>query len=264
MDRLTLKILAFALIGTVLTVASLPAPAIAQAVQGRITDESGTVPLNAAEISLLADDGTVAVVALSDSAGWYRISPREPGNYSLQVDLLGYQRLVTPLLDLEGDRTMTADFEMPAAPIELEGFEVEAEAEQRMRDDIRMFGVDLDDLGERFVDRAAIEARPIARDFGHVLQYQSVPGLSIMRSDDLAPNAQPLRSSMCVVLQARSKTTTGLVCAVIALDGTLITPEAATMIPVESLQGMALLTPVEATLTFGILGRGGAVLLFTR
>jgi len=27
---------------------------------------------------------------------------------------------------------------------------------------------------------------------------------------------------------------------------------------------MALLTPVEATLTFGILGRGGAVLLFTR
>ena len=264
MDRLTLKILAFVLLGTILALASLPAPTVAQAVQGRITDESGTVPLSAAEISLLADDGTVAVVAMSDSAGWYRISPREPGNYSLRVDLLGYQRLVTPLLDLEGDRTMVADFEMPAAPIELEGLDVEAEAEQRIRDAIRMFGVNLDNLGERFVDRAAIEARPTARDFGHVLQHQSIPGLNVMRADDLPTNRQPLHSSMCVTVWTRSTTFETWECAVVALDGTPITMEAAGRIPVESLHGIALLTPAEATLAFGLTGRGGAVLLFTR
>jgi len=36
------------------------------------------------------------------------------------------------------------------------------------------------------------------------------------------------------------------------------------MIPVESLQGMAVLTPNEAMLAFGTNARGGAVLLFTR
>ena len=94
---------------------------------------------------------------VSDSAGWYRINPREPGSYSLRVDLLGYQRLVTPLLALERDRTMVADFEMPPAPIELEGLDVETEPEQRMRDELRMFGVHLDYLGERFVDRRRTE-----------------------------------------------------------------------------------------------------------
>lgn len=248
-----------AVLGMTSTLALVPTLAGAQVIHGRITDESGTVPLSAAEVSLLAPDGSVAAVVLSDPDGRYRINPPEPGNYSLRVDLLGYERLTSPLLALD-DGIMLADFEMPAAPIELEGLSVEAEATQRIRDDLETFGVKLDVLGERFVDRAAIEARPTARDFGHVLQYQSVPGIRVARSDDMPNYLQPLRSSMCVTI---SRNTRGG-CALVALDGALITAEAAAMIPVHSLQGIAVLTPPEATQRFGTDASGGAVLLFTR
>jgi hypothetical protein len=236
-----------------------PGAARAQVVQGRITDEMGERPLAAAEVSLLDEEGRPVAVTLSDSAGWYRIGPREPGIYSVQVDLLGYQRLVTPLLALEGERTVNADFEVPAAPIELEGLRVEAEALERLRQEVREFGVDLDNIGERFVGRAAIEQRTAARDFGHVLQWQSVPGLTVTRSDDTPTYLQPLNSWICVRV-ARSRGD----CAIFALNGTLITPEAAALVPPETLEAIVVLTPVEAAQTFGTDAAAGAVLLYTR
>lgn len=243
-----------------LVLVGLTPPAVrSQVVQGRITDEMGERPLAAAEVSLLDEEGRQVAITLADSAGWYRIGPREPGSYSVQVDLLGYQRLVTPLLALEGDRTVNADFEVPAAPIELEGLRVEAEALERLREEVRGFGVDLDDLGERFVDRAAIEERAAARDFGHVLQWQSVPGLTVTRSDDTPTYLQPINQWICVQVP-RSRGT----CAIFLLNGTLITPEAAALVPPETLDAIVVLTPVEATQTFGTDAAGGAVLLYTR
>jgi hypothetical protein len=234
-------------------------PVHAQVVQGRVTDETGEQPLPAAEISLLDEEGRVAAVTLSDSTGRYRIGPPEPGSYVVQVDLLGYERLVSPLLALVDERVVNADFEVPPRPIGLEGLHVEVEAEERIRRGLRTFGVNLDDLGERFVNRAMIESKPFARDFGHVLQWQG--GVSVSRSDDLAPNLQPLHPFVCVRVTRR---TNRVGCALVALNGTLITAEAATLISPDALEAMVVLTPVEATLAFGTDGDGGAVLLFTR
>lgn len=236
-----------------------PGLVLGQTVQGRVTEEADGRALLAAEVALLDAEGRVAAVTLSDSAGAYRISPPEPGSYSVQVDLLGYERLVSPLLALGEGRTVNADFEVPARPLELEGLRVEAEAQQRIRDDLRTFGVNAADLGERFVGREVIESRAAARDFGHVLQWQSVPGLRVYRSDDMPNYLQPLEVSMCVtVLGNRGG------CAIFALNGTLITPEAAALIPPETLQAIVVLTPTEATQTFGTDAGGGAVLLYTR
>lgn len=234
-------------------------PVTAQVVQGRVTDEAGAQPLLAAEVSLLDEEGRVAAMTLSDSTGWYRIGPPEPGSYAVQVDLLGYERLVSPLLALEGERVVNADFEVPSRPIELEGLNVEAEATEAIRRDLRSFGVDLGDLGERFIGREEIAARAAARDFGHVLQWQSVPGITVNRSDDLPNYLQPLQSRLCVKVP-RSKGA----CALVALNGTLITAEAAVMIPPETLDAIVVLTPVEAAQTFGTDAAAGAVLLFTR
>lgn len=228
----------------------------AQMVEGRISDEASRQPLAFADVRLLTVDERVAAVGVSDSAGRYRIGAPEPGSYRVQVDLIGYARLLSPLLALRTGRTVTADFELPADPIELEGLRVEADALERIRDDLRMYGVRLADLGERFVDRAAIERRWAARDFGQVLQWQSVPGMTVTRSDDFGTGRKP---SVCVRLVAdRAR------CALVILNGARVGLETAALVPPESLRAMAVLQPAEATLIYGTLGGGGAVLLFTR
>lgn len=221
----------------------------AQAVQGRISDEMSREPLAFADVRLLTVDQEVAAAGVSDSAGRYRIGAPEPGSYRLQVDLIGYGRLLSPLLALRAGRTITADFELPADPVELEELRVEADALERIRDDLRMYGVRLDDLGERFVDQAAIERRWAARDFGQVLQWQSVPGMTVIRSD----------FRVCVRLVAdRAR------CALVILNGARIGLETAALVPPESLRAMAVLQPAEATLIYGTQGGGGAVLLFMK
>lgn len=228
----------------------------AQAVQGRISDEMSREPLAFADVRLLTVDGEVAAVDVSDSAGRYRIGAPEPGSYRVQVDLIGYARLLSPLLALRAGRTVTADFELPADPVELEGLRVEADALERIRDDLRMYGVRLDDLGERFVDQAAIERRWAARDFGQVLQWQSVPGMTVIRSDDFGTGSKP---SVCVRLVAdRAR------CALVILNGARVGLVTAALVPPESLRAMAVLQPAEATLIYGTQGGGGAVLLFTK
>lgn len=224
----------------------------AQAVQGRIIDEMSREPLAFADVRLLTVDQEVAAVGVSDSAGRYRIGAPEPGSYRVQVDLIGYARLLSPLLALRAGRTITADFELPADPVELEGLRVEADALERIRDDLRMYGVRLDHLGERFVDQAAIERRWAARDFGHVLQWQSVPGMTVIRSEGGKP-------MVCVRLVAdRAR------CALVILNGARIGLETAALVPPESLRAMAVLQPAEATLIYGTQGGGGAVLLFMK
>lgn len=109
----------------------------AQTVQGRISDEMSGEPLAFADVRLLTVDPEVAAVGVSDSAGRYRIRAPEPGSYRVQVDLIGYARLLSPLLALRAGRTITADFELPADPVELEGLRVEADALERIRDDLR-------------------------------------------------------------------------------------------------------------------------------
>lgn len=164
-----------------------PSVAGAQTVEGRIVDETGELPLRLVTVSLLrVGEGTV-VSAMSDSLGIYRITVPEPGEYQVVADAVGYQRLQTPLLALEAGRSYHVDFELPSDPIELEGLEVEVESLEKMRRELRMYGVVLDALGERFVDAQAIARRRTARDFGSVLQWQNIPGMSVIRSDDIVP-----------------------------------------------------------------------------
>jgi hypothetical protein len=229
----------------------------AQIVQGRIADELGGQPLHAVEVRLLTADGDVAAVAASDSVGSYAVRAPRGGVYRVQADLLGYVQLRSPLLDLPEGRTVTADFEMPNDPIELEGLRVEVEAMERIRDELRSYGVRVDALGERFVDAETIASIPRASDFGKVLQWRSVPGMRVVRSDDLSQG--PVKAWVCVRLIAGRSD-----CAVTVLNGTRITLEAAYHVPAEALRAIALLTPQDATTLYGTDGVGGAVLLFTR
>jgi hypothetical protein len=231
----------------------------AQIVQGRITDELAGQPLHAVEVRLLTADDDVAAVAVSDSVGSYAVRAPRGGVYRVQADLLGYLQLRSPLLDLPEGRTVTADFEMPNDPIELEGLRVEVEAIERIREELRSYGVRVDALGEGFVDAETIASIPSASDFGKVLQWRSVPGMRVVRSDDVSVAARVGNPRVCVrLIPGRPQ------CAVTVLNGTRITLEAAYLVPAAALQAIAVLQPEDATTLYGTDGVGGAVLLFTR
>jgi len=241
-------------------VSAMPAgsrPAHAQTVQGTITDENSHRPLQLAEIRLVRRDLSIARTAVSDSTGRYRISPPEPGAYHVEADLLGYQSLHSPLLALDEDKTYTADFELPVDPIELEGMQVEVEAIEAIRRELRSYGVRVNELGERFVDAGDIARRAGAMDFARILQWQMIPGMQVIRSEDAA---QPdVKQTVCIQVVPRNAG-----CALLVLDGALITSQAAAELPTTNLRAMAVLRPEEATLLYGTDAWAGAVLLFTR
>lgn len=227
----------------------------AQVVTGRTTNESSGQPLSLVEVVLLTGAEESVAVAISDSLGSYELPVPQPGEYYVQADMLGYRRLRTPLLDLSDARTVVADFELPPDPIELEGLQVEVEAMDELRRELRSYGLRLDDLGERFVSVADIAKRPTARDFGHVLQWQSVPGMRVIRLDELWPP----RPEVCVQLGRGREG-----CALMVLDGARITLETAYGIPAHNLRSIVVLRPEEATLLYGTEANAGAVLLFTQ
>ncbi len=230
-------------------------PVAGQVVAGRVADESSGEPLSGVQVVLLARSGESVTAAISDSLGSYQLQVPEAGEYVVQADMIGYRRLQTPLLNLSDPRVFRANFQLPPDPIELEGLDVEVEALEGLRRELRSFGVRLDELGERFVSAADIAARPTARDFGHVLQWQSVPGMRVIRGDDWSPPA-PI---VCVE-QGRGREG----CALLVLNGARISLETAYDIPAHSLRAIVVLRPLEATLLYGTEGSAGAVLLFTR
>lgn len=229
-------------------------PLAAQVVSGRTTDESSGEPLSQVQVILLTRSEQSVTAAISDSLGSYELEVPQAGEYYVQADMMGYRQLRTPLLDLSEPKVFRADFQMPPDPIELEGLNVEVEALENLRRELRSFGVRLDDLGERFASAADIAARPTARDFGHVLQWQSIPGMRVIRGDDGSPPVP-----IVCVQQGRGRQG----CAVMVLNGARITLETAYDIPAHNLRAIVLLKPSEATLLYGTEASAGAVLLFT-
>jgi len=240
---------------TAVVVAHSARPAAGQQIRGRVVSLDSQEPLRLVRVALIASDGHVASTTMSDNAGFYVLAARGAGSFRVQADIFGYQRLRSPLLALPAEKTVVANFAMPLDPIELEGLRVEVEARRQMRRELRSYGVQLDDLGERFVSAHDIAARPAARDFGQILQWQSIPSMSVTRGDDVVQSIP----SVCVTLRTPRSG-----CAMTVLDGAEVTREAATSVPAGVLRAIVVLTPRQARTLYGTGGGDGAVLLFTR
>ncbi len=227
----------------------------AQTIRGSVTDEEQSRPVAGADVRLLDEQRNLVARAASGPEGHFAL-PADPGNYYLIVDFLGLRRLESPLFSLGEDRDVTIDFELPTDPIELEGLRVAADRLEEIKAEVARFGVRADNIGERFVDAETIARRATARNFGHVLQWQSIPQMRVYNSTDYGLSEEPY---VCVKLRMNSER-----CAVTVLNGGLITLETAAAIPPEAIEAMVVLDPYEATTLYGTEGGGGAVLLFTR
>lgn len=221
-----------------------------QTVTGRVTADTDGAALRGVSVLLIRGADEIATRVLTDETGLYRMSA-PAGDYRVVADHLGYQRLESPLMKVAIDQTVTIDFELPIDPVEVEGVKVEVERREELRRRVALYGVDIQRIGSRFVPRGEIERRGTALNIGEVLQWQNWAGVRVEFS-----NTPP---SLCVQFtRGRAR------CALTVLDGAVVDDEFAASIPPEMLEAVILLTPMEATLSFGTGGGGGAVLLFTR
>lgn len=246
------------LAGTILAM-----PLGAQTITGTVLDEARKSPVAGALVVLLDEEGEERAQALSDASGDFVIAPPEAGRYYLAVTRIGYHPTRSPLLALTFEGSAPLDLMMQPAPIGLEGFEVEVDARTRATEELRISGVEPRDLGQRFVDRAEIEAVAIRDDVGKVLEHQTIGGIRVIRPENLTPGSDP-RMGLCVSLQ-RARRGNGMgTCALIVLDGVPIRGDVALALDPETVGAMAVLLPVEAATLYGSRGGAGALLIWTR
>lgn len=241
---------------------ALPSPVRAQTLVGRVLDESRGGPVGGALVRLLDRDGDERAQSLADDQGRFLLRPPEEGEYYLEATRLGYRRTVSPLLAFsQGDHTASLDLMMVPAPLGLEGLEVEVDLETRVTEDLEISGIRPADLGNRFITRKDIEAVPIRTDVGNVLERQNISNIRVIRPENLLQDSDHL--GLCLSL-GRARTGSVGRCAIVVLDGLRISGEQALAIDPETLEGMAVLLPVEATTLFGQQGARGALMLWTR
>ena len=222
----------------------------AQTVVGRVIADTDGTPLRSVSVSLLLESNDPVGRTLTDDEGRFVLGAPSPGTYRVVADHLGYRRLESPLVTVGSDQTMTIDFELPIDPIEVEGIQVEVQRREELKRRIAQYGVSMDHVGSRFVPRSEIERRPTALNIGQVLQWQNLAGITVEWSK--------VPPALCVkVTRLRAS------CALMVLDGNIVPEEFAASIPMEMLEAVLILTPAEATLSYGTDG-AGAVLLFTR
>lgn len=239
-----------------------PAPLHAQTLVGQVLDESRESPVVGALVVLLDRDGEQRAQALSGSDGRFVIAPPEAGEYYLAVTRIGYEPTRSPLIALTLEGTTPIDLMMQPAPIGLEGFAVEVDPVSRATEELRISGIELRSLGSRWISTADIEAVAIKSDVGRILEWQGIGGMRVIRPENMTTGSHDL--GLCISFQ-RARTGQGLNrCALIVLDGVPIRGDLALALDPESVAAMALLTPMEATILYGVRGEPGVLMIWTR
>jgi hypothetical protein len=249
-----------ALLAGVLCTLATAEGARAQTLLGRVLDQVNEQPVAGVLVTLVARTGEERVRALSDSAGRFVIAPPEAGEYLLVTDRLGYEETRSPLLALTTEGQAPLDLMIEPEPIGLEGFEVSVE--ERAAEQLSRMGLSANALGNRWIDRDKIDAIPVKRDMGVILERTAQAGIRVTRPENLTMDSDNI--GLCVALYRVRTADGGGRCALIVLDGVPMSGVAALDIDPDAIESIALLEPMEATTYFGTLGGAGAVLVWTR
>lgn len=96
-------------------------------IAGQVVDAETGRPLSTATVQVFAPDGATLVAGmLTDNTGRFRTQMLEPGTYSVQVDLIGFQSQIREGVPVGGGGTEIINFALGVAAVELEGLEVTA------------------------------------------------------------------------------------------------------------------------------------------
>lgn len=224
-----------------------------QAISGRVLEEGSNRPVGGAAVSLVDRRGESKVQVLADSVGRFLIAPRQPGEYRLVAERLGYRPTVSPLLALKLGGSVELDLVVDPEPIGIQGLEVSTESEAVRV--LRSYGHTPDGLGPRWIDRERIAKVRTALRVADVIRWQAIPGVRV-RVGSANPSLEPL----CVESLRRGHPG----CALTLLNGVIVDPVEVNQIDPSMLESIAVLSPVDATTLFGTRGGNGAVLVWLR
>jgi hypothetical protein len=235
-----------------------PAPVAGQTLVGRVLDQVGEQPLGGAMVALVARTGEARDRTVTGDDGRFTLTPPEPGEYLLTAELFGYATTRSPLFALTTEGEAPVELLMSPVPIGLEGLDVTVE--ELAAEELDRMGLSADQLGNRWIERSRIDAIPVKRDLGTIVEHTVQAGVQVIRPENANGGSDV---GLCVSFRRATRTGRGT-CALIVLDGVPISSMQAADIDPEAVESMALLEPREAATLYGTLAGGGAVLVWTR
>jgi len=125
------KALLISCLGTI----ALTLPAAGQSLLVTVGEAETGQPIGGAFVSVLTEDGTVLRSALTDNAGRFLFSLPGSGSYRVKAEMIGRQTLTSPVVTVQGTETATAPLDLAVYAIPLEGIQVSAEEQCRIRPD---------------------------------------------------------------------------------------------------------------------------------
>jgi len=226
-------------------------------VRGTVRSEENGSPLAGAGVWVLDVMGDTVASALADSLGAFRVSVPPGVGYRAVASRVGYLREASTAFTLDGAESLDVRFELiQDLVMKIEGFVVEVEARNRRvaRRLLRQYGENETTMGRRWIGVAALDSMPVVgeTDPGVAIQSRGMPGVWVDQAQKYGAN--PI---LCVRLRPRE-------CAIIILNGMKIDLGTALLLDFRDLEGIAVLSPNNATTFFGTHAGGGAVLLWTR
>lgn len=237
----------------------LPSPVDAQTILGRVLDQVNEAPVGGVIVRLIERDGAERLRVLSDTAGRFVLRPPEEGEYLLVTERFGYLETRSPLIALRMEGRAPVELMISPEPLGLEGLEVSVE--ERAAEELDQMGLSPNQLGNRWIDKRAIEAIPIKRDMGVILENRAPAGMQIIRPQNLRAGSENI--GLCVS-QARARTGAGFgTCSLVVLNGVPISGVQALDIDPDAIESIAILNPTEAVTFYGTQGSTGAVLVWT-
>jgi len=233
-------------------------PAAGQTLVGRVLDEVGERPLGGAVVALVARTGEARDRTITGADGRFTLTPPEPGEYLLTSERFGYATTTSPLFALTTEGEAPIELLMSPEPIGLEGLDVTVE--ELAVEELDAMGLSVDQMGNRWIARDRIDAIPVKRDMGTIVEHTAQAGVQVIRPDNVSRGPGV---GLCVSFRRATRVGSGT-CALVVLDGVPISSIQAADIDPEAIESMALLEPREAATRYGTLAGGGALLVWTR
>jgi len=121
-----------ALVALVMIGLAVPLQGHAQIVRGEVIDVEYGSPVSLVDISILGKDDEVLRTTTTDAEGRFLVGTRQPGEYRLRAERLGYQAVTTEPFAFQADSVLEVVVRMSSEAIALDPLEVVGRGESEI------------------------------------------------------------------------------------------------------------------------------------